>query len=149
MRCWLYSRRGLLHGDFMTTRIGVLEGQAAQLTLNSDIFKVMDELRVARYTFSALGLPIRTHVTLADLARLCAAEHVAFMIAIQCKICWNRSLLPLTVRIASAAGGSRRLGPAVSDRPAQLPNKGVTAASALLFSFHRSCEKPALRKEDL
>lgn len=82
MRCWLYSRKGLLHGDFMTTLLGILEAQAAQLTLTSDISKTMDELRAARYTFSALGLPIRTHVTLADLARLCAAEHVAFVVAI-------------------------------------------------------------------
>ncbi len=105
MRRSSYSRKGLLHGDVRTTRIGTLEAQAAELNFNSYIYKALDELHVAGYTSSALGLPIRTHVTLADLARLCAAEHVAFMIAIQCKMCWNRSLLPLTIRIASAAGG--------------------------------------------
>lgn len=78
MRRWSYSRKGLLHGDVRTTRIGTLEAQAAQLNFNSYIYKALDELQVAGYTFSALGLPIRTHVTLVDLARLCAIENVSF-----------------------------------------------------------------------
>ncbi len=60
------------------------------------------------------------------------ARMYPFLNVIECEVRRKSSIFGLLVRTATAVCCQGGLGPAVSDRPAQLPNIGVTAASAII-----------------